>query len=299
MVAVGIGLLNVQNFFDGDQKGVARAAADAEEAGVDFVSITDHVVMGEQLGDYPYGSFPLPLTAPWYEPVVTLAAIAALTEKIRLHTAILISPLRPAVLLAKQIATLDDLSGGRVRIGFGVGWQRAEYDSCGVAWEDRFSLMDEQVQVCRTLWGEAPASHHGRHVNFDRLHQRPWPKQGSDLPIWFGLAPSDRHLRRIAELGDGWIPMDQNLDTLAPNIAKLKEAVARAGRPRDAVGIRIVPRMRKGADGTLDLEATLAQIPDYVKAGATEVEVHPSAFCRSAADLKPFFRTLAQAKRLA
>lgn len=299
MVAVGIGLLNLQNFFDGEQRGVARAAAEAEEAGVDFVSITDHVVMGEQLGDYPYGSFPLPLDASWYEPVVTLAAIAALTERIRLHTAILISPLRPAVLLAKQIATLDDLSGGRVRIGFGVGWQRAEYEACGVAWEDRFSLMDEQVQVCRTLWGEAPASHHGRHVKFDRLHQRPWPKQGSGLPIWFGLAPSDRHLRRIAELGDGWIPMDQNLDTLAPNIAKLKAAVARAGRPADAVGVRIVPRMRKGADGTLDLEATLAQIPDYARAGATEVEVHPAAFCRSAADLKPFFRTLAQAKRLA
>src|SRR4051812_3463947 len=118
MVAVGIGLLNVQNFFGGEQKQVARAAADAEAAGVDFVSITDHIVMGEQLGDYPYGTFPLPLDAPWYEPVVTLAAIAALTETIALHTAILVSPLRPAVLLAKQIATLDDLSGGRVRIGF-------------------------------------------------------------------------------------------------------------------------------------------------------------------------------------
>jgi probable F420-dependent oxidoreductase len=299
MVAVGIGLLNVQNFFDGDQKAVARAAADAEEAGVDFVSITDHIVMSEKLGDYPYGSFPLPLTAPWYEPVVTLAAISALTEKIALHTAILVSPLRPAVLLAKQVATLDDLSGGRVRIGFGVGWQRAEYDSTGVPWEERFSRMDEQVRICRLLWSEAPASFQGKHTQFERLHQQPFPRQGARLPIWFGLAPSDRHLRRIAELGDGWIPMDQNLDTLAPNIAKLKAAVAKAGRPAGAVGIRIVPRMRKGADGALDLDATLAQIPDYVKAGATEVELHPAAFCRIAADLKPFFRTLAQAKRLA
>lgn len=298
-VAVGIGLLNVQNFFDGDQKSVARAAADAEEAGVDFVSITDHIVMSEKLEDYPYGSFPLPLTAPWYEPMVTLAAIAAVTERIRLHTAILVSPLRPAVLLAKQVATLDDLSGGRVRIGFGVGWQRAEYDSTGVPWEERFSRMDEQVRICRLLWSEAPASFRGKHTQFDNLHQHPFPKQGANLPIWFGLAPSDRHLRRIAELGDGWIPMDQNLDTLAPNIARLKEAVAKAGRPADAVGVRIVPRMCQGADGTLDLEATLAQIPDYAKAGATEVEVHPSAFCRRAADLKPFFRTLAQAKKLA
>ena len=119
MTQVAIGLYGLQKWFAGDFAPVTEIVKIAESKGVDLVSITDHVVMGENVHNYPYGKFPAPLDFPWFEPITVLAAIAAVTQKIRLGTGILISPLRPAVLLAKQLATLDVMSRGRVVIEIG------------------------------------------------------------------------------------------------------------------------------------------------------------------------------------
>ena len=121
MVKVAVATYGLQKWFGGDFAPVIDLMRQADEAGIDQVNITDHVVMGEHIENYPYGPFYNPLDFPWYEPIAVLSAIAAVTKTMRLSTGILIAPLRPAVLLAKQIATLDVLSRGRVDIGLGLG----------------------------------------------------------------------------------------------------------------------------------------------------------------------------------
>jgi hypothetical protein len=182
MVKVSLGLIGLEKLFGNDLTALAQFVRSAEDKGVDMVSCTDHVIMSENLDKYPYGPFPMPMDWPWYEPIVLLSAIASTTRRILLASGIVIAPLRPAVLLAKQLATLDVLSGGRLRIGLGVGWQKEEYDASGVEWEGRFGYLMEQVAVCRQLWGQAPASFHGKHVNFDRLHSVPFPVLRANMP---------------------------------------------------------------------------------------------------------------------
>lgn len=297
MVQVAIGLYGLQRWYDGDFAPVVGLARAAEEAGVDQVSITDHVVMGENLDKYPYGPFPAPLDFPWFEPLTVLAAIAGGTSRVRLSAGVLIAPLRPAVLLAKQLATLDVMSRGRVSIGLGLGWQKEEYDAAGVPWEGRYVRLEEQVRVCRLLWSQAPASFQGETVRFERIHAWPRPVQPGGVPMWFGLAPSDRNVERIAELGDGWIPMEQRPEKLTGHIARLRKAFAARGRDPQSLAVRVVLRTVFRADGSPDLEATLSAVPALAQAGVTMVEVLPLVFCRGPQDFEAFCKRLVAVRR--
>jgi probable F420-dependent oxidoreductase len=290
-----IGLLDLERWFDGDFAAVLDLARLADDTGVDQVTVVDHVVMGEALDTYPYGKFPGTSDYPWLEPITQLAAIAAVTRRIRLSTGILIAPLRSAVLLAKQLATLDVLSRGRIDIGVGVGWQQAEYDASGVPWDGRFGRLEEQVRACRLLWRESPASFHGRHVNFERVHSRPFPLQGERLPLWFGLAPTERNLARIAALGDGWLPMESDPVLLAPAIARLRELTRAQGRDPDALAIRTTIRTLRDSARRPDLDATLAQVPAYAAAGVTMLRFAPSAFCSGPQEFERFLTRIVSA----
>jgi probable F420-dependent oxidoreductase len=295
MTQVAIGLYGLQGWFGGDFAPVTELVRKAESHGVDLVSITDHVVMGENLHNYPYGRFPAPLDFPWYEPLTVLAVLAGVTQRIRLSTGIVIAPLRSAVLLAKQIATLDVMSRGRVSIGLGVGWQQEEYQASGIPWEGRYTRLVEQLKVCRLLWSEAPATFHGETVSFEKIYAYPRPVQ-PHLPIWLGLAPNERNIERMAELADGWIPMEQDAAKLAPVIARLRAALAARGRDPAAFTVRVVPRFVFRPDKTPDLEATLAGVAALVAAGADMVEVFPGAFCRGPEDFEGFCRRLVALK---
>lgn len=296
MVQVAIGLYGLQKWFGGDFAPVVELARRADEAGVDQVSLTDHVVMGENLGKYPYGRFPSGLDFPWFEPLTVLAAIAGATTRIRLSTGVLIAPLRPAVLLAKQLATLDVMSRGRVSIGLGLGWQKEEYDAAGVPWEGRYTRLEEQIRVCKLLWSEAPASFKGSTVNFERIHAWPRPVQKGGVPVWLGLAPSERNIERIAELGDGWIPMERDPELLAGHIGRLRKAFVARGRDPQGLAVRVVLGAVFRADGTPDLDATLAAVPALVTAGVTMVEVLPLVFCRGPEDFDAFCQRLVAAR---
>ena len=289
MVKMSIGLLGIERLIGGDFARVVEVARQAEEAGIDMLSITDHVVMGEHLENYPYGSFPLPLDYPWFEPMVVLGAIASATKTIRLSTGVLISPLRPAVLLAKQLSTLDVMSHGRVTIGLGIGWQKEEYDASGLPWETRYKQFDEQVAVCKLLWSEAPASFHGKTVNFDRIHAFPRPVQAGGIPLWLGLAPTEKNFARIAEYGDGWIPMERDPVVLAGHIKALRDAFAARGRLRTDAKVRVGIRPAAGSD----LDAVLASSKAVVDAGADVLEFIVSAWCKTGAELPGFFAKLA------
>ena len=139
---LSIGLANYGSTFGaGEWRRLVDLGRAADDAGVDRIVVVDHVVMGEHTENYAWGKFPVPPDAPWFEPLTMLTAIAAVTARVRLATGILIVPLRPAALLAKQVATLDQLSGGRVDLGVGTGWQREEYDAQGLPFERRGQLL--------------------------------------------------------------------------------------------------------------------------------------------------------------
>jgi probable F420-dependent oxidoreductase len=294
---VAIGLYGLQGWFGGDFAPVAEVVRVADQAGIDMVSITDHVVMGENTHEYPYGPFPAPLDFPWFEPLTVLAVLAGVTQRIRLSTSVVIAPLRPAVLLAKQLATLDVMSRGRVSVGLGVGWQKEEYLASGIPWEGRYTRFVEQLQVCRLLWREAPASYHGTTVDFEKIHAFPRPVQKEGIPIWLGLSPSDRNIERMAEHGDGWIPMEQNPEKLKPLVTRIREAVAARGRDPAAFKVRVVPKFVFNG-GAPDLDATLSSVPALIAAGADMVELFPAVFCRSPADFPAFCARLLKVKAL-
>ena len=130
----------------------------ADDAGVDRVVVVDHVVMGPHTENYAWGKFPVPPDAPWFEPLTMLTAIAAVTTRVRLATGILIAPLRPAAFLAKQVATLDQLSRGRVDLGVGTGWQREEYDAEGLDFDRAASCSPTRSPRARRCGATRPPS---------------------------------------------------------------------------------------------------------------------------------------------
>src|SRR5262245_18209787 len=203
---ISLGVFSLERLFGGDPRAMIEVAREAEAAGVDRISFTDHVVMSERTDRYPFGKFPLPPEYPWFEPLTMLAAMAGLTSRIRLATGVLITPLRPAVLLTKIAATLDVVSGGRLDLGVGTGWQREEYQASGIPFAGRMARMDYQLRGCRVLVPDAPASFASETVRFEGIWSNPKPLQ-SPLPLWFRIAPTEQNACRIAELGQGWLPI--------------------------------------------------------------------------------------------
>jgi probable F420-dependent oxidoreductase len=292
-----IGVIGLESWFGGDFAVMAELVKIADQEGVDQISVVDHVVMGEATDKYPYGEFQGSPTYPWLEPVVQLATYAGVTKHIKLATGIIIAPLRPAAVLAKQLATLDVLSHGRIQIGLGVGWQKEEYDACGIPWEGRYDHMEEQVRVCRRLWSEAPLDFHGKYVNFDRIYQLPHPPQGADIPIYFGIIPNERNIARIADVGDGWLPMENDPKKLAEPIKRIKQAFAARGRNPDTLEVRTTIAVVKNANGKPDLDATLATMPVYAEAGVSTLRIPPPFFCRGLDDYTPFIKKMVRAAR--
>lgn len=265
--------------FGDDHRVIVEVAKRAEGAGFDQVVLPDHVVMSANVEPYPYGDFPYPPGDPWVEPLTTLAAIAGATSTVRLGTGVLITPLRPAALLAKTVATLDNLSGGRVDLGVGLGWQREEYDAVGVPWERRWARHDDTIRACRALWagrGE-PVSFTSPTVSFEGIWCEPAPAQ-ERIPIWFGAKPTPALAARIAEQGDGWLPLGRlRPEDVVAESAILRDAFAAAGRDPGELGIRVglpLARAAEGASGAgvvegFDLGASAERIRALVEAGAT------------------------------
>ncbi len=271
MPTFSIGLPNFGTWFGGSRDLVATAVA-LEGVGVDRVVLVDHVVMGADPGSYPWGTFPTGSDGDWYEPLTTLAAIAAATDRLRLGTGILVAPLRRPAVLAKTVATLDALSGGRVDLGVGTGWQRAEFDAVGLDFDRRGEILDDVIGACRALWGPSPARFDSPSVSFTDVWCHPKPVQDR-LPVLFSGTLGARNLRRIVQLGDGWIPiMGAGLDEIAAGGTRLREAWLAAGRPgRPQVRVPL-PLVRTDHRGVA-LTATASQVPRLVEAGATEVSV--------------------------
>src|SRR5882762_9174067 len=145
-----------------------------------------------------------PAAMPILEALMALSYIAAVTTRVTLGTEVLVLPQRQPALVAKQVSTLDTLSGGRVRLGVGVGWQESEYEALGEDFHTRGARMDEMIRLLRTYWNDAQVDFKGQHYQITAIGMEPKPPQRGRLPIWIG-GRSERALRRVGELGDGWL----------------------------------------------------------------------------------------------
>jgi probable F420-dependent oxidoreductase len=286
LLPISLTVSGVGRLFGDDLSQLVDFAKRAEDAGVEQIAMTDHLVIGPRTDRYPFGRFPFPNDEPWPEPIVTLAAMAGATQRIRLATAVLIAPLRSAPLLAKSLATLDALSRGRVDLGVGSGWQEEEFAAAGVPFERRAARMDDVLRACRVLWRDAPASFDSPTLSFENLWCIPRPLQPGGLPIWFGLAPTPRNVARIVELGAGWMPVGSDVEALASGVRVLRDAFAAAGRDPASLGVRANVPVALGAGGRVDLDRTLAEgIPALRAAGATIAALPIAAFARDARSL--------------
>jgi probable F420-dependent oxidoreductase len=204
----------------------------AEEAGFDSVWAPEHVVIPAGYASrYPYaesGKMPLD-DFPMPDPFSLLAFWAAATSSILLGTGVTILPQRNPVVLAKECATIDCLSGGRLRLGVGVGWNREEMEAIGVPWEKRGARTDEHIQAMRALWKEPEASYRGEFVSFEKAKMLPKPAAGS-VPVVVG-GHSDSAARRAGRLGDGYWPNSLGgLPRLKEQLAIARQAAEEAGR---------------------------------------------------------------------
>ncbi len=251
----------------------------ADDAGIDRIVVVDHVVMGPHTENYQWGKFPVPPDAPWFEPLTMLAAIAGATARVRLATGILIAPLRPAAFLAKQVATLDQISNGRVDLGVGTGWQREEYDAQGLEFERRGQLLDDTLAACRVLWRDTPAALDAPTLSFHDIYCMPKPLQAGGVPIWIAGTLHARNLARVVEYGAGWIPiMGETVEGIRAGVQRIREAFIAAGKDSSMLQVQAPVRMAKGDDGRFDVGASMASVPELVAAGATDVIVTLRAF---------------------
>ena len=284
-----------------DLRALVRMAVEAEEAGFDAVMVSEHVVLGtgaDELGlpenprDYALPGNQDPST-PWPDPLTLLAAIAGVTTRLRLVASSIIAPLRHPVLLAKQLATLDLLSEGRLVVQPTVSWHRAEYDALGVAFADRGDLLDEHLAAWRALWRGSPASFEGRHYRFAdvSLEPKPFPEQGPAL--WFGGEKvHERLLRRLVEYGSGFNPLGT---PSGEDLERLRSAMAAAGR--DPAELEMVGGTRgtfADADGVADLGEALASIPAQLERGFTTICIKPSQFIDDPEEIGPFCRDVVE-----
>jgi probable F420-dependent oxidoreductase len=225
---------------DSSPDGIRQSAEAAEELGFDSVWTTEHIIVGPEAVD-PYGRV--------YDPLVTLGWIAGWTERIGLGTSIVLVPLHHPIHLAKEVATLQELSGGRFTLGVGVGWHKDEYDFMGVEFRGRGRRADEAIRLMRALWN-GERDFYGEYWSFQGATSEPQP---SPVPeIWVG-GSSDRAIRRARELGDAWHP---SRGSETDHVRRVKE---------QHPDLRVIPRTRPDmVEGMLQagVEGAVVTFPD-------------------------------------
>ena len=245
----------------------------AEGMGYSHLIVYDHV-LGADVERYPNWQGSYTSQDQFHEPFVLFGYLAGITTSIQLVTAVLILGQRQTALVAKQAAEVDILTGGRLRLGIGVGWNHVEYEALGQNFNDRGRRSAEQIELLRALWTQDVVDFHGRYHDVTHAGINPLPIQ-RPIPIWIGAGgrenpvPSDPVLKRIARLADGWFPQMSPEKDGSATMAKLAEYAQEAGR--DPSSIEMEARINSG-DG--DPEFWQEQSEAWQKLGATHVSVN-------------------------
>jgi len=214
----------------------------AHRLGYHSMWVTDRVLVPARSGSfYPYGTAGQwnPSTGTYVDPLISLTWANAIAPELQLGTSVLVAPLRNPVLLAKQFAALDFLSGGRVICGLGVGWMKEEFAGVGVPYEERGRRATEMVQLMRMLWTGDEVDFHGRYWQISGCRIAPRPVQPAIPVIWGGH--SDATLRRVARIGDGWHPTRINIPELKAGLEKLRSLCEKYGRDPQSVPLFVRP----------------------------------------------------------
>jgi probable F420-dependent oxidoreductase len=246
----------------------------AEAAGFESLWGGEHVILPSVIESaYPYtadGKIPATPDTPIPDPLIWLAFAAAAAPTMRLGTCILIVPQRNPLVLAKELATLDQLSGGRVELGLGVGWLREEFEALGIPWERRGARNDEYIEAMRTLWSGPEVEFHGEFVDFPKVTCSPRPVQAS-IPILVG-GDTEVAIRRAGRLADGYFPGEGDADRLRVLITRVRQAAEDAGRDPDSVEINAMFAQQlgdplAGIEQFLELGVGRAMVPAFFFAG--------------------------------
>jgi probable F420-dependent oxidoreductase len=245
-----LGITFPQQTIGDDPVAIRDFAQGAESAGFDYISAGEHV-----LGAHPDRNPDRPAFThemAFHEPMTLFAYLAAVTERIELVSAVLVLPQRQTALVAKQAAEIDLLSGGRLRLGIGVGWNVAEFEALGVDFEHRGTRAEEQIELMRRLWSEPLLSFDGRFHKLDRVAILPRPK--APIPVWIGCNAEDRLLRRVARIADGWIPQGDIEEPMQRLTAFLKE------EGRDPASFSVTSGVTAGPEGPDTLVAAAKRL---------------------------------------
>lgn len=275
-----------------DLTGLVRLAVVADQEGIDAVMLSEHVVLGPSAGAAGRMANPREYAAPgnqdpamaWPNSLLTLAAIASVTERVRLVASAVIAPLRHPLLLAKEIGTLDLLSGGRLVVQPTVSWHTDEYAALGVPFHRRGAILDEQLEILAACWQPGPVRHQGEFFSFDDVWVEPRPV--AQPAMWFGgQGMPAAVVRRLVRYGSGLNPFGPVTDD---DLAVLRAALVEADRDPNEVelvgGIRATFR----DDGPADLDEALADVPRQLEQGFTTLCVKPAMFIDDVTELPTF-----------
>jgi probable F420-dependent oxidoreductase len=252
----GIGALTTSDW-------IRPIATAAERLGFASIWAPEHVILLEKYGSkYPYsaGEFPMPTDTPFADPFTTLAFTAACTSKIKIATGICLVPEHNPLVLAKTVATLDRLSGGRFILGVGIGWLAEEFQALGISFDRRAQRTREYIDIMRKLWSEPKSSHRGEFASFPEVQSFPKPHNRT-VPVWFG-GETPPALRRVGEYGDGWIGFNLSPDEAGTKIKRIEEILKASGRKRSDVHLAVSPYTKP---------VTTDDLKRYRDAGADQV----------------------------
>ncbi len=267
-----VGIMFANTGYSASADGAVTLAQSAEAAGFESLWTVEHVVVPSGYeSKYPYDKtgkmaggaeeFDLP------DPLIWMAFVAANTSRIKLGTGILIVPQRNAVITAKEVASLDHLSNGRVILGVGVGWLEEEFDALGVPFRERGARLDEYIGVMRALWTQDKASVHGRFVNFDDCISRPRPVNGTVPIVVGGHTPAAA--RRAGRLGDGFFPGNASAAEIGELMAIVRATAEEAGRDPAAIELSAMV----GGKG----DALLKRVEALAAVGVSRILVPPAS----------------------
>ena len=261
-----LGAIFPQTEIGEDPAAVRDFAQAAESLGYEHLLVFDHV-LGADASKRERWERPYSHTDTFHEPFVLFGYLAAITEKIEMTTGILILPQRQTALVAKQAAAVDVLTGGRLRLGIGIGWNDVEYEALGENFQDRGRRSAEQIELLKLFWTQEVVNYEGRYHKVSHAGINPLPVQ-RPIPIWFG-GGAPQVVRRLARMGDGWFPQFQPDSEGQDKIGEMRELARAAGRDPSAIGIE--GRVSIG-EGDADAWNKLAASWDEV--GATHLSVN-------------------------